>query len=199
MSEIYEHGYRLWSNQSLPDRLVVETDVNDQLVITVDDVDYTVTLPEGNYDTSYNGFFSKLITSINNQLDEMDAPVRVRLGGIHDDEPRVVIVFETTDKTFNGKHSVINEVNGSMVADIISEEAYDVEEPILKEGAEEPDPEPEDGGIDEPLPPEEEEDVEPEPESPLEDGEGMSDLNSEIGVPGYDRADMYAGIEISNE
>jgi hypothetical protein len=121
MANSFEHGFQFWSNKSLPSNLMTELDVNDELTLTINSVPHTVKIPEGKYETRYNHFSSDLIDAINELLEADGVPVRARLGGIHDDNPRVVLIFETTDLTDSGESVVINSIGGTVAPAVVSD------------------------------------------------------------------------------
>lgn len=110
-------GVRAWCNFSLPQTLVIEKDKNDLLVVTVDDTDYELTLDAGTYNTSHDRFSSTIISQINDQIKKTQAPVVAKLGGIHDDTPRTVLVFEHTVVGDNTK--TLSPTGGTALADLV--------------------------------------------------------------------------------
>ncbi|AMM45087.1 hypothetical protein SP15_279 [Bacillus phage SP-15] len=112
-------GVRAWCDFSLPQEFVVEAGVNDLLVLTVDGTDYNLELDPGTYITSHDRFTSTLINQINQQIAMTGAPVEAKVGGIHDDEPRTVLVFEHTAKGDNTK--TIAPTGGTAIPDIIGD------------------------------------------------------------------------------
>jgi hypothetical protein len=129
---IYENGFRFWSNTSLPDEFQTEIDLNDELTIIVNDVPYSIKIPEGNYKTYYSMFESTLVDKINELLEQQDVPVRAKLGGIHDDNPRAVLVFEVFEYSEEAEAITISGISGTVaeIAQIVSPEPFAVSVPI---------------------------------------------------------------------
>lgn len=108
------HGVRLWSNRNLSERTTISAGVNDTLAFQVDGVDYSITLDPGVYESSHHRFSSSLVEMINNKLTAINAPVIARHGGIHDDNPRTVLVLEHKEIT----NHVISNVTGTAGAEV---------------------------------------------------------------------------------
>ncbi len=90
-------GIKVWGNTQLaPQRLVVK-DINDTFVINVNDTEFSITLDAGSYPTSHEHFTSNFVQHVNDKLLEANCPVTAKAGGIHDDDPRTVLIFEAND------------------------------------------------------------------------------------------------------
>jgi hypothetical protein len=129
---VYESGFRFWSNVSLPHQFQTEIDTNDELVLEVNGITHTIKIPEGKYETHYSMFTSTLTDTINQLLIDNDIPVRAKLGGIHDDNPRAVLVFETAEVSEDVESVTINSIGGTVVevAQIVSPEPVVITQPI---------------------------------------------------------------------
>ena len=116
-------GARKWCNMNLAPLKKIITGTNDELKITADGSIYTITLDSGDYSTSHEHFTTELVDQINSKLITENCPVRVKLGGIHDDSPRTVLVFEHTE---SNRLSTIDTISGS-VSDTIIGSIYSTE------------------------------------------------------------------------
>jgi hypothetical protein len=132
MANVYEHGFRFWSDKPIPHSFETELDVNDELTITIDGIVHSIKIPAGKYETNHNHFSSTLITEINNLLSNGGVPAIARLGGIHDDNPRTVIIFEHTDLTTSGSSAVITAVGGTASTALTSSVPFVTEQPKAK-------------------------------------------------------------------
>lgn len=92
-------GIRVWGNTQLAPERVVTAGTNDSLVINVNGVDYTITLDAGTYKSSHEHVTSLFVKHVNDKLVAAGCPVVAKAGGIHDDSPRTVLIFESADMT----------------------------------------------------------------------------------------------------
>ncbi len=85
---------RVWANKALNPDVLITVGVNDTLELLVDGLPKLITLAEGRYGTSHPHFTSDLPAEVNDKLIAGAVDVTARIGGIHDDRPRTVLVFE---------------------------------------------------------------------------------------------------------
>ncbi|MEK3702682.1 hypothetical protein MKY87_01040 [Paenibacillus sp. FSL R7-0198] len=90
-------GIRIWGNSHLAPQREVESGVNDIIVINVNGTDYTIVLDAGEYTSSHEHVTSSFVQHVNDKLIEVGCPVIAKVGGIHDDHPRTVLLFETSE------------------------------------------------------------------------------------------------------
>ena len=122
-----QYGTMAWGTTPLNPSVVITTGVNDIFSFDVDGVNYTITLNAGTYYTSRDHFMSELISPINDGLISVNAPVRARLGGIHMDEHKNVLVIEHNDKLTN---HIINNFGGT-AKDTIFGEVFIITPPFV--------------------------------------------------------------------
>jgi hypothetical protein len=92
-----ETGLRVWGNIQLAPSKIIDVGANDTIILTLNSVDYTITLDAGEYETSHERFNSKFIDHVNAKLQAASCPVTAKVAGIHDDTPRTVILFEVAE------------------------------------------------------------------------------------------------------
>ncbi|MCM3132956.1 hypothetical protein M3629_09170 [Paenibacillus polysaccharolyticus] len=119
-------GIRVWGNVPLAQDTEIKTGANDNIVVTVNGTDYPITLNEGEYTTSHSHATSELVQHIASRLTAAGCPVYARVGGIHDDNPRTVLVIEAVDKGGN----VTMAVSGTGATAFIGDEPYQVQPPV---------------------------------------------------------------------
>lgn len=85
---------RVWGNRHLDPNVVITAGVNDTLELLVDGMFKSVTLAEGMYLTSHSLFTSTLPDELNVRMIVGIIAVTAKIGGIHDDKPRTVLVLE---------------------------------------------------------------------------------------------------------
>mgnify|MGYP001138606329 CR=1 FL=1 len=92
------HGLRLWGNKKLSPSVTIHAGQNDELKLTADGTPYVVFITPGVYEVRHEFFDGPaLLNELNQALSGVGAPVTAALGGIHDDKPRTVLVFEHQD------------------------------------------------------------------------------------------------------
>ncbi|WP_315792904.1 hypothetical protein [Paenibacillus sp. BIC5C1] len=119
-------GIRVWGNVSLAQDTEIKTGANDNIVVTVNGTDYPITLNVGEYKTSHTHVTSELVQHIASRLTAAGCPVYAKVGGIHDDNPRTVLVIEAVDKEAN----VTIAVSGNGATAFIGDKAYQVQPPV---------------------------------------------------------------------
>ncbi|QNR70349.1 hypothetical protein IAQ67_28755 (plasmid) [Paenibacillus peoriae] len=88
-------GLRIWGNKKLNPSITITSGYNDELRLTADGVEYVASIAPGEYEVRHEFFDAPdLLAVLNQALKNAKAPITARLGGIHDDTPRTVIVFE---------------------------------------------------------------------------------------------------------
>ncbi|WP_434750821.1 hypothetical protein [Paenibacillus amylolyticus] len=119
-------GIRVWGNVSLAQDTEIKTGTNDNIVVTVNGTDYPITLNVGEYKTSHTHVTSELVQHIASRLTAAGCPVYAKVGGIHDDNPRTVLVIEAVDHGEN----VTMAVSGNGATAFIGDEPYQVQPPV---------------------------------------------------------------------
>ncbi|PWW43796.1 hypothetical protein [Paenibacillus pabuli] len=119
-------GIRVWGNVSLAQDTEIKTGANDNIVVTVNGTDYPITLNVGEYKTSHTHVTSELVQHIASRLTAAGCPVYAKVGGIHDDNPRTVLVIEAVDKEVN----VTIAVSGNGATAFIGDKPYQVQPPV---------------------------------------------------------------------
>ena len=117
------HGLFVWGNSNISPSVTVTEGENDTIDMTVDGIDYSITIPAGEYITNHNLFTSELADTVNSLLKDDNIPVKSRPGGIHDDEPRTVLVFEHAAREEG--HDITNMAGkafGDMMGEVFSKE-----------------------------------------------------------------------------
>ena len=122
-------GTRVWGNQPLSPKVTIQSGVNDSLTVRIDGVDYTFTIPAGEYETSHELFTSELIGAVNDQLISLGFPFLVRLGGIHDDSPRTILVLEHNELASHTFEGITGTAVSTLIGSIYQIDVY--EEPSL--------------------------------------------------------------------
>lgn len=113
-------GFRIWGNSHLAPQREVESGVNDIIVVSVNGTDYTIVLDAGSYASSHEQVTSSFVQHVNDKLIQVGCPVTAKVGGIHDDQPRTVLLFETTETS----ERVTMEIEGSGAVEFIGETPY---------------------------------------------------------------------------
>lgn len=107
---------RIWGDRKLSPTVTIESGVSDTLTLEANGVPYTITLMPGAYEVSHELFTGELLLAeINFKLSSQNAPVTAKLGGIHWDNPKTVLVLEsevevTIDETSNAYPVLIGSI-----------------------------------------------------------------------------------------
>ncbi|MFF2017198.1 hypothetical protein [Paenibacillus sp. NPDC058177] len=121
-------GIRVWGNTQLAPERIVEAGTNDELIISVNGTDFPITLDAGTYSTSHTHVTSLFVAHVNDKLVEADCPVKAKVGGIHDDVPRTVLIFEA----LNINEGVTMEISGTGATEFIGDDPYEVQQPQIE-------------------------------------------------------------------
>jgi hypothetical protein len=118
-------GVRVWGNVPLTQNTKVKAGVNDSIVVKLNGVDYPITIDERDYQSSHTHVTSELVQHITGKLSAAGCPVLAKVGGIHDDNPRTVLVIEAIDTS----NTVTMEVSGNGSTAFIGDKPYQVQPP----------------------------------------------------------------------
>lgn len=86
---------RVWGEKDIPRKIEI-TPSNDNIQITIGDVDYAVTIPTGTYETIYTRHTSDLVDAINQQFVDNLVLVEAYLGRVHKDIKYSSVVFRSS-------------------------------------------------------------------------------------------------------
>lgn len=93
-SDVYE---RIWGNFNIRGKITVNSSNNSLTISNSDNVSYSITIPEKEYNTDYVFSISEIVDVINQEFETSNIPVKALLGYIYQGDKLNSIVLEMTD------------------------------------------------------------------------------------------------------
>lgn len=92
------YGQQVWGSIDINTPISI-TSSNNEFRFAIDGKTYTLTIPVGTYKTVREQHSSELVSILNTQANDVNAPVEFKLGGMHYDQRYNVVVIEHNDKS----------------------------------------------------------------------------------------------------